>query len=216
MDSKGLELKKGQWLPSELDTRPLTIQKILYPPKTNWCYSPFDKSEVGRRNSKVYTRCFWWAVTRVTGVQRGRDNKNAPFLVAYHQSRDHLCFQGNKGVIWIGTDFKRGIAAVCLEDLEPSATGPLWAYWLLIFSLCVTHTASGLWTQRLKKPSEPGWNKYICTFFFGSRSWQVKLVAAALYEDLAAVPSTGDRWRGWDDHARGSRRWRETTVEKDS
>lgn len=27
MHSKGLKLKKGQWLPSELDTRPLTIQK---------------------------------------------------------------------------------------------------------------------------------------------------------------------------------------------
>lgn len=27
MRSKGLQLKKGQWLLSELDTRPLTIQK---------------------------------------------------------------------------------------------------------------------------------------------------------------------------------------------
>lgn len=160
--------------------------KILYPPKTNWCYSPFDKSEVGRRNSKEYTHCFWWPVTWVTGVQRGRDNKNPQFLVAYHQSHDHFCFRGNKSVIWIGTDFKRGIAAVCLEDLEPSATG-LWAYWLLIFSLCVTHTASGLWTQRLKKPSEPGWNKYICTFFFGSRSWQVKLVAVAWQLGCSAI-----------------------------
>lgn len=112
--------------------------KILYPPKTNWCYSPFDKSEVGRRNSKEYTHCFWWPVTWVTGVQRRRDNKNPQFLVAYHQSHGHLCFQGNKSVIWIGTDFKRGIATVCLEYLEPPSTG-LWAYWLLIFSLCHTH-----------------------------------------------------------------------------
>lgn len=27
MHSKGLKLKEGQWPPSELDTRPLTIQK---------------------------------------------------------------------------------------------------------------------------------------------------------------------------------------------
>lgn len=151
--------------------QPFNNTKILYPLKTNWCYSPFDNPDLGRRNSKVYTRSFWWPVTRVTGVQSGRDTKNTPFLVAYHQSHAHLCFQGNKSVIWIGTDFKREIAAVRLEELEPSAAG-LWAYWLLIFSLCVTHTTSGLWTQELKKPSEPGWNKYICTFFF---LWQQEL-----------------------------------------
>lgn len=96
-------------------------------------------------------------------------------------------FRATRGVIWIGTDIKRGIAAaVCLDDLELSATG-LWAYWLLIFSLCVTHTASALWIQGLKKPSEPGWNKYICTFFFGSRSWQVKSVDIASQFGCSAI-----------------------------
>lgn len=85
-------------------------------------------------------------------------------------NHDHLCFQGNKSVIWIGADFKRGIAAVFIEDLELSATG-LWACSLLIFSLCVTYTASGPRTQRLKKPSEPGGKQIHLHFFL----WQLEL-----------------------------------------
>lgn len=60
-----------------------------------------------------------------------------PVFGCLSPNHHHLCFQGNKSVIWIGTDFKRGIATVFLDDLEPSATG-LWACSLLIFS--VSHT----------------------------------------------------------------------------
>lgn len=94
------------------------------------------------------------------------------FSVAYHRSHDHLCFQGNTSVIWIGTDFKRRNRTVWTWNCCPLACEHI-GYWYSL-SVSHTHTASALTTLGLKKPSEEGWNKYICTFFFGSRGWQVK------------------------------------------
>lgn len=36
-------------------SKPLTAQKTLNAPKTNWCYSPFGKSEASRQNGKIET-----------------------------------------------------------------------------------------------------------------------------------------------------------------
>lgn len=141
----------------------------LYPPKTNWCYLPFAKSEQGRSNSKEYMLPFWRPVTRATSAQRGRGNKNGQFLVAYHQCGDHLCFQGNKSVIWIREAFKTGIASYRGRNCRLLAR-ELVRYW---YSLCVSHTLHLAPEHKSwEKPLEPGWNKYICTFSFGSWSWQ--------------------------------------------
>lgn len=90
---------------------------------------------------------FWRPVTRATPAQRGRGNKNGQFLVAYHQCGDHLCFQGNKSVIWIREAFKMGIASYRGRNCRPLAR-ELVRYW---YSLCVTYPASGPWAQKLKK-----------------------------------------------------------------
>lgn len=175
--------------------------KILYPPKTNWCYSPFDKSEEGRRNSKEYTRSFWWPVTGVTGVQRKRNNKKMQRFWLLITESIIICFQGNNTVIWIGTGFKKGIAAVRLKDLEQSATG-LWAYWLLILSLCVplslTHTASGLWTAEKALRTRVKqihlhfflWQQKLAGEIGGCAVWQLGCSAIYWWETPGAERST--------------------------
>lgn len=65
-----------------------------------------------------------------------QSNKNGQFLVAYHYRGDHLCFQGNKSVIWILEAFKMGIASYRGRNCRPLAR-ELVRYW---YSLRVSHT----------------------------------------------------------------------------
>lgn len=140
----------------------------LYPPKTNWCYSPFANSEQGRRNSKEYMLPFWRPVTRATPAQRGRGNKNGQFLVAYHYCDDHLCFQGNKSVIWIREAFKMGIASYRGRNCRPLAR-ELARYW---YSLCVSHTLHLAPEHRSWKKALRARMKQIHLHFF---LWQLEL-----------------------------------------
>lgn len=93
---KRTQAQEGTMAPFRTRHQTFNNTKILYPPKTNWCYSPFDKSEVGRRNSKEYTHCFWWPVTWVTGLQRARDNKNPLFFGCLSPKPRSVVFSGQQ------------------------------------------------------------------------------------------------------------------------